>query len=61
MSHWLIDESALQTFGLLGDKVFKVISAGDAPTFAEVVIGEEQWIHRRSRWRVRWFVDRRDQ
>jgi hypothetical protein len=44
VSHWLFTADALQSFGPLGDKLNRVINAGDnALTYATVVIGGDRW------------------
>jgi energy-coupling factor transporter ATP-binding protein EcfA2 len=40
---WLFDADVLGSFGPFGDKVFKVMSAGDTPTYGPIVIGGEAW------------------
>ena len=40
---WLFDEDVLKTYGLLGDKVVRVLNAGDAPTYGPIIIGGDQW------------------
>jgi ABC-type cobalamin/Fe3+-siderophores transport system ATPase subunit len=43
VSQWLFEGDVLQQYGRFGDKIAKVMSAGDAPTFGSIVIGGEGW------------------
>jgi hypothetical protein len=43
VSHWLFPEETVQSFGLFGEKLRKVINAGDGATYGTIVIGLDDW------------------
>jgi len=43
VSRWLFAETVLQSHGDFGDKLTRVIAAGEAPTYGPLVIGAEDW------------------
>ncbi|TXI75677.1 MAG: hypothetical protein E6Q43_03150 [Dokdonella sp.] len=43
VSRWLFAETILQSYGDFGDKLTRVIAAGEAPTYGPLVIGAENW------------------
>jgi hypothetical protein len=40
---FLFKEDVLKNYGLLGDKVARVVNGGDAPTYGPIFIGSEHW------------------
>jgi hypothetical protein len=43
VSRWLFPDGDLQVHGLLGDKIARVMHAGDAPSYGTITIGSEDW------------------
>jgi energy-coupling factor transporter ATP-binding protein EcfA2 len=45
VSRWLFTEGVLQSFGNFGDKLTRVMSEAEPPTYGQMVIGAEDWAH----------------